>query len=716
MNIATLAFLSSTISFGCSNNESGNFIKAGDEIEKYSTNGYELKFSYDETQDKVSARVNLNGVTNTINRENLPNELLRIKNARQLFMYLNSSSARVSVLSDGAPKLYLSGYLKGGGKGEEEKKFLDKLNANLKDYENLKREEQKDVRSYVLNEVKSQNAEFKAKIEKAKTDLNRLNLILGATGAGKSTLFNYLNGMPMRIARKEAQGKKMEEAVIEVDIDKLGNQEGLVIAPIGHRFVSETTIPNFCKPKNYDVAYVDCAGEFDNKDILQSIINSYFKYDLAISAKEVKISLVVNYNDIATNRGSSFQRILKEIGGFINEENWPKFRDSRSVSLLITNAPARKKEIVEDLLNTIRQISQEVKNLGEFKEILEDVCARKALAVFLAPKMNIVEDEDGEEVEKVPAGEPYKPNGKVCSPEIINETIDKTRFMKVEGGLFKHSLQFNAQNVVNSICEDLIKEIQQVIYTVILEQYTDANEQGLDIESLKQEVESKLSKLEGTTTIDEIIKVFGIAPTLLAKYDILSKDLAEFHKISNIRDLGDKIAVVNKDIRIYLKDQLAKLNEDSLKKVLEAKANDERLLAEKESQLTEQLQKLEAQNSKIKDLESNKEIEMRKLELERVRVEMEAKAKEREAKAIRKEEKRQRDEEKKAKEEKEAKEEAKEEKEEKERKEKERKKEEKEEKEEKERKEKEANPLSQLVGAAAIGLKTFLGIPTIPKI
>ena len=56
---------------------------------------------------------------------------------------------------------------------------------------------------------------------------------------------------------------------------------------------------------------MDCAGEFDSKDIMQSIINSFFKFDLANKAENIKLTLVISYNEIITNRGTGFKLMLK---------------------------------------------------------------------------------------------------------------------------------------------------------------------------------------------------------------------------------------------------------------------------------------------------------------------------------------------------------------------------------------------------------------------
>ena len=90
-------------------------------------------------------------------------------------------------------------------------------------------------------------------------ELKKLNLILGATGAGKSTLFNYLNEHPLIIREGvDKNGKKNQKMRLDIDVQNL--PPGTIFAPIGHGFVSETTIPNFAKSKFSDVTYVDCAG------------------------------------------------------------------------------------------------------------------------------------------------------------------------------------------------------------------------------------------------------------------------------------------------------------------------------------------------------------------------------------------------------------------------------------------------------------------------
>jgi len=49
---------------------------------------------------------------------------------------------------------------------------------------------------------------FKDKISRFKANLKNLNLIVGATGSGKSTLFNYLNDVPLKVSKRIVKGSK----------------------------------------------------------------------------------------------------------------------------------------------------------------------------------------------------------------------------------------------------------------------------------------------------------------------------------------------------------------------------------------------------------------------------------------------------------------------------------------------------------------------------
>lgn len=78
---------------------------------------------------------------------------------------------------------------------------------------------------------------FKKRRECLKGSFNKINLIVGSTGAGKSTAFNYVNGCTLIIREGTSKsGKKNQIAELHVDLANI--PEGFVIAPIGHGFIS----------------------------------------------------------------------------------------------------------------------------------------------------------------------------------------------------------------------------------------------------------------------------------------------------------------------------------------------------------------------------------------------------------------------------------------------------------------------------------------------
>ena len=311
-----------------------------------------------------------------IKSEYLPKEVSILNNSLTFTKFFQSVSVNTVTLSNGDEKLNIYGRLKGGALT---KNNLNKLNATLKRYDKLSNKKKAEVISLVKSEIMEQREIFSKKIEQAECDLSQLNLIVGATRSGKSTLFNFLNGYPL-ISKKEA-GKNL---VLDVDIDQLTPKQLQKYSPIGHGYTSETTVPNFAKSPSSDAVYVDCAGEFDSKDILQSIINAYFKVDLTNKAREVKLTLVIPASNLTPAGSGYFRQILKEIGKFIGD--WNSFRESKSISLIVSHADLQtsQSDFLQEILNIIRQVD----DLGEFKEILQDIYDRQALEIFYKPESN----------------------------------------------------------------------------------------------------------------------------------------------------------------------------------------------------------------------------------------------------------------------------------------------------------------------------------------
>ena len=119
-------------------------------------------------------------------------------------------------------------------------------------------------------------------------------IILGNTGSGKSTLGNYIAGIPL-IAKKKKYGKYYFIDVLDNDLKAF---------EIGHGTESQTTLPNKWVDSN-GITYWDCPGFVDTKGFEQNIINAFYIKWIFDSSKEVKIVIVVPESDILIQKAKT---------------------------------------------------------------------------------------------------------------------------------------------------------------------------------------------------------------------------------------------------------------------------------------------------------------------------------------------------------------------------------------------------------------------------
>lgn len=79
---------------------------------------------------------------------------------------------------------------------------------------------------------------------KSKNNVFGVNIIAGTTGSGKSTLFNYIQGLPLVVyEEKNRQGT----ALLKLDENFIKINPTRTYSLIGDGFVSKTTYPIFAK-------------------------------------------------------------------------------------------------------------------------------------------------------------------------------------------------------------------------------------------------------------------------------------------------------------------------------------------------------------------------------------------------------------------------------------------------------------------------------------
>ncbi len=485
----------------------------------------------------------------------LPKELKSIDDPFRLGEYLKSVWARTSTFDNGDEKLYLSGRLRGGGLGKQQ---LDQLNADLKNYTSLDSIRKKEVISQVVNEVKEQRQIFNDKIANAGCKLDNLNLIVGATRAGKSTMFNYINQLPMKV-KKDNESNRV---LLSVDQDNLTSQQKKIYAPIGHKYVSETSIPNFAKSSISDYVYVDCAGEFDTKDVLQSIANAYFKSDLTDFAKNVKLTLVIPANNITPSGSGYFRQVLNEIGKFIND--WDQFISSGSISLAITSVERGQNK--QNFLSEISKLTQQVDDLGKFKDVLQDVVKREAVGLFYAPDTSDEQVKQQQLVtlqvlkssnvdvniiksacpllseEEINTGQIISSNKytSTSSPDQLSREIEnKSKVLSQSGGkeLFSMSLQPRVQLVIDAIVADLSKELDKEIHRLTYKTVKDKIIHDIS-SGIDPDFSTYITKCKKSSSIDNLLGSFGINKS--DSIDNIQKDYNNFTKLSNISKVDNQ--------------------------------------------------------------------------------------------------------------------------------------------------------------------------------
>jgi len=211
-------------------------------------------------------------------------------------------------------------------------------------------------------------------IEEGKAQLSnhddeKVLLVIGKTGVGKSTLINYLSGAELVATKKGFGGY-----VLNVK-EQVGNIK------IGHSNVSETTVPNKWYDEKTGITYWDCPGFEDTKGAEQDIANAFYVQRLFNNPK-LKLVVVVQETTFMEDRGSKFIDLIGKLGILLKDFN--KFKDG--LSLVVTKASPSM--TTEDVKYGIGTYLEEVKNLSFVqKEILQFLSGKDGkVELFTTPR------------------------------------------------------------------------------------------------------------------------------------------------------------------------------------------------------------------------------------------------------------------------------------------------------------------------------------------
>ncbi len=222
------------------------------------------------------------------------------------------------------------------------------------------------IKEEMIKEVFDLIAEGDARINK---ETNKGMLLLGTTGAGKSTLTHLLARKPLKTKVDDNTGDTLIEAV--------NPSEDLKIS---HRSASETKIPNKQEYKN--VTIWDCPGFKDTGGIVQEIANTFYIRRLFETTKNLKIILVMPESALHAKglRGTSAISIIEQFSKIFKDV---KVLENK-VTLVITNAPAMKKDVhIKNSLDNIineNSLAQSKENVAQIIKYLQE-----SIQVFHTP-------------------------------------------------------------------------------------------------------------------------------------------------------------------------------------------------------------------------------------------------------------------------------------------------------------------------------------------
>lgn len=272
----------------------------------------------------------------------------------------------------------------------------------------------------------------------AKVANQKLVLFLGNTGAGKSTLINYLSGCTMeRIDPKSIGASALKRIVVVKPISKGGIRNEVM--KIGHiPTQSETLLPETTIQD--ELVLCDCPGLLENRGFEISVANAVTLRTLIEKVDNIKIVLLVNYNSLYGDRSRGFLDTLSFCLNLFGSED-KLFTHAQSILLGVTHIPLHDPQNDQQrTLEDLRQIVRTINLNGDFRA---DTIQRLTSQLFIYD----------------PTDKPIEFQGSDNRASLIRK-VKKLPSIQKAAAITKTVLTTEDRTGLDGICQTLEKEIE----------------------------------------------------------------------------------------------------------------------------------------------------------------------------------------------------------------------------------------------------------------
>jgi len=172
-------------------------------------------------------------------------------------------------------------------------------------------------------------------VEAAKAEGRDILMVIGNTGAGKSTMVNFIAGCTMeRVTRKKAglTGGNLKQKIVRTAADSARKE----VMKIGHSNQSQTFTPDVAHDNATGFTFCDCPGFLDNRGPEINIANAVNIKQTIGRALSVRVIVLINYYSLEADRGRGVKElihILRDLfGRWMNSwtSSWIRAASARS--------------------------------------------------------------------------------------------------------------------------------------------------------------------------------------------------------------------------------------------------------------------------------------------------------------------------------------------------------------------------------------------------